>query len=381
MNKRERWTGCLHYQPVDWVPDVEMGYWADTLAAWHQQGLPEYVDTVAKTQEFFGLEGVEDTPLVPVATCILPDFEYQVLEENESHLIIRDTDGVIKQTHKGTLQSIPKYIKFPVETRQDWEDFKYRLNPDDPARMVSEAEASEWIRTTDEESVVRRYFAGGLLGFLRNWMGFEGLAMAAMDDPDWVKEMIDHIADLYCAMADKGLKRFGAEYAIFWEDVAFNKGPMLSPKLFREWLTPNYKRITDIMTSHGCDLAMVDCDGCINSIVDCYLDGGVNMLFPLEVRGNTDPYWIRKTYGKEARLCGGVDKTQIAAGKSAIDAELARLRPLIEDGGYIPHIDHSTPPDISLENYQYYLKQKRKTLGAPQPAPWEERKHQYNWAE
>ncbi len=370
----------MHYQPVDHVPDVEMGYWEDTLAAWHRQGLPEYVNSVTKAQEFFWLEGVEATPLVPASTGISPIFEYKVLEEDERHLIIHDYDGVIKETHKGTAQSIPRYIKFPIETREDWEGFKYRLNPDDPARYVSDAECDEWIRSTDETMIVRRYFAGSMLGYLRNWMGFENLAMASLDDPEWVKEMIDYCGDLYCAVADRALSVFGAEYAIFWEDVAFNKGPMLSPKLFREWLTPNYKRITDIMKSHGCDLAMVDCDGNINSVADCWLDGGVNMLFPLEIRGNTDPYWIRKTYGKEARMCGGVDKTQLMAGKAEIDAEIKRIQPLVEMGGYIPHIDHSTPPDISLENYQYYLKRKREVLGAPQPASWEERKSAYDWA-
>jgi len=39
----------------------------------------------------------------------------------------------------------------------------------------------------------------------------------------------------------------------------------------------------------------------------------------------------------------------------AIDAERARVRPLVEEGGYVPHPDHSLPPDVSFSNYCYYM--------------------------
>ena len=32
------------------------------------------------------------------------------------------------------------------------------------------------------------------------------------------------------------------------------------------------------------------------------------------------------------------------------------LEPLFKDGGYIPWCDHHVPPDVSLENYLYYVK-------------------------
>ena len=43
MTHRERWMRALHFEPVDHVPDEEFGYWDNTLAAWHQQGLPEEI--------------------------------------------------------------------------------------------------------------------------------------------------------------------------------------------------------------------------------------------------------------------------------------------------------------------------------------------------
>ena len=37
-----------------------------------------------------------------------------------------------------------------------------------------------------------------------------------------------------------------------------------------------------------------------------------------------------------------------------VDAEIERLRPLIELGGYIPCPDHRIAPDAKFENVQYY---------------------------
>jgi hypothetical protein len=65
---------------------------------------------------------------------------------------------------------------------------------------------------------------------------------------------------------------------------------------------------------------------------------------------------VRRKYGKDLRIWGGVDKRALAEDPVAIEAELSRLRPLIQEGGYIPHTDHSCPPDISFENYAYYMR-------------------------
>jgi uroporphyrinogen decarboxylase len=60
---------------------------------------------------------------------------------------------------------------------------------------------------------------------------------------------------------------------------------------------------------------------------------------------------------------GGVDKMQLIAGKAAIKAYLESLVPLVERGGYIPFCDHRCPPDVTPENYIYYLDLKEKLFG------------------
>ncbi len=84
---------------------------------------------------------------------------------------------------------------------------------------------------------------------------------------------------------------------------------------------------------------------------------------------HTDAYKIRAEYGDRVALRGYVDKLALIAGKDAIDAELARLKPLLDMNGFIPHTDHLVPPDVSFENYCYYRQKKCELIGK-EPIPW-----------
>jgi uroporphyrinogen decarboxylase len=185
------------------------------------------------------------------------------------------------------------------------------------------------------------------------------------EEPDFVHEMMETLCECMYRTAENAIERLGIriDFASIWEDMAYNAGPLISPRQFEEFMVPRYKRVTGLLGRHGCNLTIVDCDGNIDALVPSWLKAGVNIMFPLEIRAGSDPYKYRRKYGREVLLLGGVDKMQLIRGKTAIDEELKRLEPLMRDGGFIPHVDHRVPPDVSYENYLYYLEQKKKYLG------------------
>ena len=75
-----------------------------------------------------------------------------------------------------------------------------------------------------------------------------------------------------------------------------------------------------------------------------------------------DPVYLRKKFGKSLRMLGGVDKRVLATDKKNIKKHLEQLRPVVEEGGYIPTVDHTVPPDVSFENFCYYMELKQKLL-------------------
>ena len=54
-------------------------------------------------------------------------------------------------------------------------------------------------------------------------------------------------------------------------------------------------------------------------------------------------------------MLGHYDKMVMNRGEEAIRAEFERLRPVVRTGGYLPGVDHQTPPGVSLEEYLVYL--------------------------
>ena len=145
--------------------------------------------------------------------------------------------------------------------------------------------------------------------------------------------------------------------------MAGKNGPLVSPTTFREFLQPGYHRVMEAARRRGCELSHVDCDGNPHDIVANWLEEGVNVMFPLERQAGVDPAAWRKEFGPELRLRGGINKYALVEGGSAVDRELERVRPLIEQGGYIPHLDHLVPPDVPYSHYLEYLEKKRELIG------------------
>jgi uroporphyrinogen decarboxylase len=145
--------------------------------------------------------------------------------------------------------------------------------------------------------------------------------------------------------------------------MASKNGPLCSPLVFREFLQPGYRRVMQALKKRGCVIGIVDSDGNPHDIVPNWMEEGVNIMFPLEVAAGVDPFAWRREFGMELRLRGGIAKAPLVQGGSAIDRELDRIKPLLEQGGFIPHLDHLVPPDISLRNYREYLDKKRKLIG------------------
>ncbi|MDZ7332361.1 MAG: uroporphyrinogen decarboxylase family protein [candidate division KSB1 bacterium] len=358
MTTQERFYRVMHWQKPDRVPNMEFGYWDETIEKWHTQGLPVHVKTNQDVERYLGLEGVEIIPWLPAKNGLCPRFDYRVLEEGADYRVYQNEEGIICQSPKFG-ETIPRYLKFGIETREDWE--RYRTEHLDPnfAERIGDVRAA--VVEAHAIGMPIRFDAGSLYGVLRNWMGMENLSIAIMTDRDWVEEMMEHLTQLTLQLIEQSLPGIRVDMAWWWEDMCYNRGPLISPKLFQELMVPRYKRVTAALQKYGVDINVLDCDGCIYELVPGWLEAGINCMFPIEAL-HTDPVLLRQRYGNAILLMGGVDKTALIKGKEAIDRELERIAPLVDQGGYIPMVDHRVPSDVSFENYIYYLEQKQNIL-------------------
>jgi len=358
MTTRERFRHVLHWERPDRVPNMEFGYWKKTIEVWHGQGLPLDCATNAEVERHLGLEGISIIPTLPVQNGPCPPFEEKVIEVRGGRRIIRNEDGVLcEMTESDT--SIPRYLRYTIESRADWERLRReRLDPEAPGRIGNVAAAAAEARAA---GLPVRFNAGSLYGWLRNWMGLEAFSIALLTERAWVEEMMEHLTILTLALVDKTLPGLEADVAWWWEDMAYNHGPLLSPRLFRELMVPRYARITAALRRAGIDANILDCDGRIDELVPGWLEAGINVMFPVESI-HSDPFRLNEAHQGRLLMIGGVNKMALIEGRRAIDREIDRLRPLVERGGYIPCVDHRVPPDVSYANYLYYLEKKDRIL-------------------
>jgi uroporphyrinogen decarboxylase len=192
-------------------------------------------------------------------------------------------------------------------------------------------------------------------------MGTEGLSLAFYDQPKMMHEMMDFLADFFIEVTRKALREVQIDYFNFFEDMAYKTAPLVSPKTFREFMLPRYKRVVAHLKKHGVQIITLDTDGNCEPLIPLYIEAGVTGIWPCEIAANMDPVRLRREYGKDLTLAGGIDKRELARGKKEVEAEVRRrILPLLESGGFIPHVDHTVPPDVPYANFMYYLDLKRK---------------------
>jgi len=359
LSRRERFLRVFKYESVDHVPDVEFGYWSDTLRRWHGEGLPKWVDDNYKADIYFNFEAWYWNK-VPYHIPF-KEFKSKVLWENDRKMIIREGNGIIMLKFKdGRGTSIPKYIDFPVKDWDTWNMFKDRYD----LNSISYLENwHELLAKYENRNYPLGIDTGGFFGWARNMMGLENLCKTFYRNPELIKDMFEFRVKMIFKAIEKPVREIKIDFSHWWEDMCYKDGPLISPRLFEKYMVPYYKRITSFLETHGVKIHIVDSDGNIDKLVPLWLKAGINCFFPCEIMSGSDPVYLREKYGKKALFMGGVDKVALIKGKKYIDKELERLKPLIEMGGYIPHVDHRVPPDVSYKNYLYYLKLKRKIIG------------------
>jgi len=292
---------------------------------------------------------------------LFPAFEREVLEEcADGSKIIRDASGLLVRVND-SIVSIPAEIGTSLKDREAWESlYLPKLQYSD--ERVNDERFKKLAAEDAQRELPMGLHLGSLYGNIRNMLGVEELSYLAVDDEDLYVEIIDTVADLCYRVAERALT-YGVkfEYAHFWEDICFKNGPLVNPAVFEELVGPHYRRLTDLVRGHGIDIVSLDCDGCIDLLVPVWLKNGVNTMFPIEVgTWNASIAKWREQYGRDLRGVGGMDKRVFAHDKAAVDAEVERLKALIDLGGYIPCPDHRIAPDAKFELVQYYCEKMHK---------------------
>jgi uroporphyrinogen decarboxylase len=364
----------MRFEPVDRLPNWEMGYWASTIDRWYDEGLPAHPDAPRGLVPGAGIKGEGfpwrapeprdasvrsyfqfDRGLEKVAGewGVFPYFAPQVLAEDEQTVTRRDPDGTVVRVRKDSA-SLPHEVDWPVSDRASWEALKReRLQPDTPGRFPANWEQLlAHYGSRDFPLILGGPFLGAFSA-LRTLFGFERVMYLFHDEPDLIDDVLSHLIGLWLALFEEVLAQTDVDCAYYWEDMSYKGGPMVSPRVFQRFLAPVYRRINGFFGAHSIDIILLDTDGDVWKLIPWLTEVGVSGLYPFEVRAGMDVAAVRRAY-PHLQMLGGIDKTALATGGAAIDRELERIVPVMCSGGYIPGCDHYVSPDVPWEHFVAY---------------------------
>ena len=371
MTNRERAMNILHYKPVDRFPAVHFGYWPELLTEWAEQGkIPKDLavgkyDGSQKDMELDKLIGWDFnwSHAFGSNNGLYPAFEHKVLEVlPDGTRREQNSVGLIERIHPGIV-SIPQEDDYLLKDREAFETLYRPRMQYAPERVDTEFFKHFNENVYDKSDVPLGISMGSVLGQIRSMTSVVGMGYLLYDDDE---DLFADIVDCYAEMQYKCVEAILAtgakfDFALYWEDICFKSGPLLSPVVFDKLCAKHYKKRNELCHQHGIDVISLDCDGVTEKLLPTWYENGVNTMFPIEVGTWGDQFEpARKKFGKGMLGVGGMDKTALRKDKAAVDKELERIKHLASLGGFLPCPDHRLMPGTKFELVQYYADEIKK---------------------
>ena len=156
---------------------------------------------------------------------------------------------------------------------------------------------------------------------------------------------------------------FGAELIYSGGDIAHNKGPMMSPKIYHEFLLPCLKRLADKAHKRGMFI-FNSSDGNLWPIIDDYLiNSDMDGMMEIQESAGMDIKRLKEMFGDRICFNGSVDSQTLLVNGTPeeVKRETKRVISILSPGGgHILSSSNSIYPGVKPENFFAMLETGRK---------------------
>ena len=290
----------------------------------------------------------------------------KIIEDSNDYFVERDELGRTMKLCKG-VATIAHPMDYPVKDMDTWLKIKplfvfneNRINWD----VVENAK-----RLQGDGYLVVGNIPGGFDG-PRQLMGEENACLSYYTQPELMYDMLGTFLDTSYKVFDRISDALVIDQLSVHEDLAGKSGPLVGPSQIKEFINPYFSKIWNLLSSRGTRLFDMDSDGNINSVLESFLECGINSLHPFEPAAGMDIVEVRKKYGTRIAIRGGINKYVLRESKEDIRKELEyKMQPLMQQGGLAFGLDHRILNGTPLNNYRYYVDLGRQILGLPNRIP------------
>jgi uroporphyrinogen decarboxylase len=257
-------------------------------------------------------------------------------------LIWRDQFGVTWDRHiDPDIGNVTNRLVTPANRA----DFRFP-DPDDPSRY---ARIPQLLAERGDRFVVVNH---GFSLFERAWTlaGEENLLMAMVDNKTFVHALLDRILEFNLRIIANAC-RYAIDAMMFGDDWGFQRGVVMGPKLWREFLRPRLREMYQAVKGRGKYVFIHSC-GKVDALFPDLIECGVDVFNPFQPEV-IDVFAAKQQYGDRLGFYGGISTQRLLPYGSMAEVrhEVRRLLEQVgKDGGYIAAPAHSIPGDARPEN-------------------------------
>jgi uroporphyrinogen decarboxylase len=323
----ERVLGILRLEEPDRIPHFE----------WEHN--PRTIQALTNGGDYFKLIEQLDIDAVMVA----PQYRFDELGDD----LIRDEWGAVRR-RSGEGGAIIVDDRAIIKTLDDLKQWQ----PPDP---------DDLFRYRTIQAAVER-FGGERAIFLqirdvwsppRDYLGYVQLFMKLIDNPDLVEGIAEKCVSHYIRIIERAAE-MGVDVVMSGDDIADNKGPLLSPKMWTNIFIPHFKRLVDAIHDIGLHY-WKHSDGNMYPLLDSIVDAGVDGIDPIDPLGGMDLGVVKAKYGKRVAIKGNVDQVGLLTSGSSdeiIEAVKACIRAAGPGGGYACSTSNMIHSGVDPERYR-----------------------------
>lgn len=174
-----------------------------------------------------------------------------------------------------------------------------------------------------------------------------------IEEPMLAHEVLEKVNDFAVQLAKRAV-RAGADIIMLGDDYAYNSGPMMSPKMYEEFILPRLKRVVQAVHDEGA-FCIKHSDGNLWPILDMIISTGIDGINPLEPVAGMDIGEVKKKYGDRVCLIGNLDCGDLLS-SAPVDQVVLGVKETIRKGapggGYIMMSSNTIHSSVKPENYR-----------------------------
>jgi uroporphyrinogen decarboxylase len=242
-------------------------------------------------------------------------------------------------------------VESPIKTMADFE----RFVPPDPLLPERYLGIEKMVDEYAGDKAVIVHL-NDVFSLPRYLMGMENLLMSIVTQPELIEALVDLSVDVNIKMA-KELAVRGVKMVYTGDDYAYTKGPLMSPKHFRQLFYPGLVRVMRGFKDAGM-LIIKHTDGNLWPIIDMIIDSGIDCLDPIDPIAGMDIAEVKAKYGARVSIKGNVDCAQtltFGSQEEVIEETKDAMRKGMPGGGFILSSGNSIHSAVKPENYTAML--------------------------